>query len=449
MPSGHAIVSPAVYSFSRTRSLTPSENGYQPLVPCIVNANANANANPGASTTTTTTTTRRPHVRRPSLPLPPRPDLVTVPLRPCCAECYPITEECLREGVEWKEKFTRGARRRRNSSADMLAHAHAQRHRRVQDDVPGFEAVVLVDEVDKRHRVGGATHDMSVAPADDGETENDGEGERLLLPSLTRLRIADPSSSAKPRTETSAIAEANEDEDEEAGGASDTGFPLPSPTRRTTSPGASFSPLPPVPCDDDMRLLLQAMTDARAVEEFLLLHAGGTADGPRHDVCYAEEESGESGEGVNRASVYYTPDTSPVVPLLEPSSAASSPEEGPYTPSPRTPSPTAAPSRSTSTLGPIITAHALPPAEVHAKHSPVPHSPALSHHSSEFAFGLHDHRPPSLAYDAPFVHVVRAPAYTPASRPRRGLHAAGSFFRAGADLLKSVSSFGPGVPMAM
>ena len=47
-----------------------------------------------------------------------RQDELTVPLRDCCADCQLITEECLREGNDWKEKFSRGARRRRSASLE-------------------------------------------------------------------------------------------------------------------------------------------------------------------------------------------------------------------------------------------------------------------------------------------------------------------------------------------
>lgn len=58
-------------------------------------------------------------VRRPSLPIyHRRDDAATVPLRPCCEACEHTMEESLREGENWQEKFTRGAKRRRSSSLD-------------------------------------------------------------------------------------------------------------------------------------------------------------------------------------------------------------------------------------------------------------------------------------------------------------------------------------------
>jgi hypothetical protein len=122
----------------------------------------------------------RRFARRPSLPPPPRNDAIVVPLRSCCEECYPITEESLREGNEWQEKFTRGARRRRNSSADAHAHAHAQRHRALRDDLPGFGAIVSVDEIDRRHGI----NRTAVAPASPNRDDSD---EETLAPSLSRV----------------------------------------------------------------------------------------------------------------------------------------------------------------------------------------------------------------------------------------------------------------------
>ena len=58
-------------------------------------------------------------IHRPSLPIyHRRQDELTVPLRDCCADCQRITEQCLKEGNDWKEKFSRGARRRRSASLE-------------------------------------------------------------------------------------------------------------------------------------------------------------------------------------------------------------------------------------------------------------------------------------------------------------------------------------------
>ena len=45
-------------------------------------------------------------------------DELTVPLRPCCEACEHITDRSLKEGEQWQEKFSRGARRRRSASLE-------------------------------------------------------------------------------------------------------------------------------------------------------------------------------------------------------------------------------------------------------------------------------------------------------------------------------------------
>ncbi|KAF8642870.1 hypothetical protein AX16_009376 [Volvariella volvacea WC 439] len=97
----------------------------QPLSPCLVHRTPPTSDGP---TKSSGTTTRPAPTRRGSLPPPgtsPRKhaSALTVPLRECCPNCVAITEECLREGDDWKEKFTRGARRRRSASLDSTANS--------------------------------------------------------------------------------------------------------------------------------------------------------------------------------------------------------------------------------------------------------------------------------------------------------------------------------------
>ncbi|KAK1226578.1 hypothetical protein PQX77_010461 [Marasmius sp. AFHP31] len=47
--------------------------------------------------------------------------IATIPLRACCPDCFSITEESL--GDQWKERFSRGARRRRGSSVSSATSA--------------------------------------------------------------------------------------------------------------------------------------------------------------------------------------------------------------------------------------------------------------------------------------------------------------------------------------
>ena len=318
----------------------------------------------------------RHHSRRPSLPLPLRPDAVTVPLRPCCRECYPITEECLKEGVAWEEKFTRGARRRRNSSADTHAHQHFQRHRRVCDEVPGFGTIVSVDEVEKRRSSLVDEHALS-----DGEEPT--EADAGLLPSFSRrLNLVDdgnaPTSKARP------IAEEPEDEDL---------FPLPS------HHASSSRPLPSPPQDPAWSL---------------------TTD-------HQDEPS--------RSSVYYTPDTSPAIPIWEPSSSTSSPfaSDSPVTP----PQPFArsVPIPSGSNYqAPAFGDFSLSSFEV----IQTPSSPLISVSSHPTSASPSHHELPT----------------SPSGRRKQLLHmpslpSAGSFFRAGADIFKGVTAMGTGGPMPL
>ncbi|TCD61450.1 hypothetical protein EIP91_008407, partial [Steccherinum ochraceum] len=154
-------------------------------------------------------------------------------------------------GSAWQEKFSRGARKRRNSSADdVRGHAH---HRRVSEDIPGFDAILNVDEVDKRRRSRDASESPAVTPrAEDPHahipdaTSGSGSGSDAgLLPSLTRqkLRIStttplDSGSGASGKTATPSRTTTLKEEDEE-----DQLFPLPSP-RRTPNGSPLPSPLP-------------------------------------------------------------------------------------------------------------------------------------------------------------------------------------------------------------
>ncbi|THH31572.1 hypothetical protein EUX98_g2605 [Antrodiella citrinella] len=201
-------------SRARSSSRDPNDPTRRPLVPCIVDHN-------------------HPHrrTRRPSLPIAPKLDVVTVPLRECCLACHPVIEETLVEGSAWQEKFSRGARRRRNSSADDLRPSH---HKRVSEDLPGFESILNVDEVDKRRRSRGTSPDTrtptSITLNDSLENTNDTADDIGLLPSLTRQKLT---VTTLPR-----VLDTAREEDEE-----DQLFPLPSP-RRTPNGSPIPSPVP-------------------------------------------------------------------------------------------------------------------------------------------------------------------------------------------------------------
>ncbi|KAG6810897.1 hypothetical protein H0H92_009888 [Tricholoma furcatifolium] len=146
---------------SRGRGTPSSPTTAKPLSPCLVNRDLSVSP-----------PTMPKAIRRTSLPLPlttcdiPKPDALTVPLRPCCSDCVTITEESVKVGDEWQEKFSRGARRRRSASLDngdfnlnldVVRGMHPTGSLPTQVDVPGTRYrpstfALTVDEVDKRRK---------------------------------------------------------------------------------------------------------------------------------------------------------------------------------------------------------------------------------------------------------------------------------------------------------
>ncbi|KAF9814822.1 hypothetical protein IEO21_04930 [Rhodonia placenta] len=115
----------------------------QPLVPCIVNHDpASPPPPPGLH--------RHRAARQTSLSPRLHSHVITVPLRSCCPDCVAPTEDSLRLGDSWQERFTRAARRRRSSSADSRDNVSPRR--RLVDAMPGFDSIIAVDEVDKISR---------------------------------------------------------------------------------------------------------------------------------------------------------------------------------------------------------------------------------------------------------------------------------------------------------
>lgn len=121
-----------------------------PLVSCLTNHDG-----PSSSAASSPTSGfSRPTIsrRRSSLTTPPQADVVTIPLRPCCVNCEYVWEESQKEGEQWKEKFTRGARRLRSLSADarpVVHHRHGSLDSTNSFDHPPV-LTIKVDEVDKR-----------------------------------------------------------------------------------------------------------------------------------------------------------------------------------------------------------------------------------------------------------------------------------------------------------
>jgi len=106
-------------------------------------------------------------------------DELTVPLRPCCEACEHITDQSLKEGDHWQEKFSRGARRRRSPSLennDLRGESYFS-HTRIRNEFfalsKSLDAIgssqhgspstfsLTVDEVDKRRK----SRDFSEEPS--------------------------------------------------------------------------------------------------------------------------------------------------------------------------------------------------------------------------------------------------------------------------------------------
>ncbi|KAG7449135.1 uncharacterized protein BT62DRAFT_1073660 [Guyanagaster necrorhizus] len=105
-------------SFLTKPSRSPHCTHTEPLSPCLVHRerrSASTNSSPTIHHTIPTALTRTA-----SLPMTDHTGkpVATVPLRACCPNCFHTTEQSLQEGDQWKEKFTRGARRLRRASVD-------------------------------------------------------------------------------------------------------------------------------------------------------------------------------------------------------------------------------------------------------------------------------------------------------------------------------------------
>lgn len=218
----HVVLRVPIPSFSsKAQSPTRTRNpGPKPLSPCLVQRSPSGISAPGSPQSP-----RRP-TRTASLS-PSRSDLITIPLRPCCAGCEAVMEASLSQGDTWTEHFSRSARRRRSLSAD-----EGPRTITVEGSVAaasfglGRSASISVDEVDKRRR---SSELVATAP-----TWLNEEGENAMVNtecSLSPLRIPNFTVPSTPR-----IPEEDDAEDDE-----DQLFPLPSPRR---SPGTSPAPSP-------------------------------------------------------------------------------------------------------------------------------------------------------------------------------------------------------------
>ncbi|KAF8626458.1 hypothetical protein AX15_004863 [Amanita polypyramis BW_CC] len=136
---------------SPARSCSPSASSRVSLSPCLVQRS------PSSSPASPTSPKPQLVAGRPSLPVYHQrkgESIITVPLRACCPDCVPITEESMREGEQWKVKFTRGARRRRSASLDSTAlRPFTGESSVLSHDAPSLTRhAISVDEVDRRQR---------------------------------------------------------------------------------------------------------------------------------------------------------------------------------------------------------------------------------------------------------------------------------------------------------
>ncbi|KAF9007878.1 hypothetical protein BDQ17DRAFT_1350153 [Cyathus striatus] len=135
LPSSPGELTFIPHTRSPTRGRSSSMSPSTPLSPCLVQRTTSASPvlhykRPA------------PPVQRPSLPIYHRhkdESALTIPLRACCPDCERITEECLKEGEQWQEKFTKGARRRRSASLD-----NATPYASTSANPAGFTAIAAV-----------------------------------------------------------------------------------------------------------------------------------------------------------------------------------------------------------------------------------------------------------------------------------------------------------------
>ena len=212
----------SVYSRPSRSSTSPATHDF-PLIPCIVNHEPCSPSSPSSPISGF----YRPSIprRRASLPTQPRADLVTIPLRPCCVDCETIWEESQKEGEQYKEKFTKGAKRLRSLSPSNRRGVH-RRHGSLDSNhsfghTPAL--TIKVDEVDRRKSY------------DDGRPSLIDSPNPIDLSTDTERRHASDSSVPSSLTTTRGVKTSLPEDDE------DQLFPLPLNRR---SPGASPSPSP-------------------------------------------------------------------------------------------------------------------------------------------------------------------------------------------------------------
>ena len=206
-------------------SPSPARDGTT-LVSCLVNHDGPSSPTIPSSPTSGFNRPRMPR-RRASLPTPAQVDVVTIPLRPCCLNCETVWEESRKEGDQWKEKFTRGARRRRSLSSDtrpVLHHRHGSLDSTHSCSSHPPVLTIRVDEVDKR-RSSGDSRSVIVDPTSPID---------LPLPDKERRHASDSAVPSCLTTVGRARTPIPEDDEDQL-------FPLPLNKR---SPSASPTPSP-------------------------------------------------------------------------------------------------------------------------------------------------------------------------------------------------------------
>ncbi|KAG9307952.1 hypothetical protein JVU11DRAFT_12827 [Chiua virens] len=183
-----------------------------PLPPCLVHRPHL----PDTSYPHSSTLTRHPRSAQKKLTSPIHPDIVTVPLRPCCAACYSVTEAAFVDGDAWQERFSRAASRRRSQSASDSPRTLTVAGSAASASYGALGVSISVDEIDKRRRSGdvGALIDMvrsdpSMAAAhspscitpttpripEEEDSEDEDENELFPLPSPKRTPSVSPAPS--------------------------------------------------------------------------------------------------------------------------------------------------------------------------------------------------------------------------------------------------------------
>ncbi|KAF8499037.1 hypothetical protein F5888DRAFT_1905950 [Russula emetica] len=194
-PHPHSPISPRDYdapqSPSSPRSAKSSLNESKPPSPYI----QRRSSLPPSS---------RAHHTRASPSSAPTTPLVTIPLRPCCPNCYPATENAALQGDNWIENFTRPARRRRSLSTDnrpcpphlpaSTSGATIQWSTRAESAPPSSSTFrsVVVDEIDGKV----ATHTNDVVSGSDGQGRQGTVTE--VRNGLDRLSVRDPEDNVLP-----------------------------------------------------------------------------------------------------------------------------------------------------------------------------------------------------------------------------------------------------------